>query len=425
MARLLSLLAGLWAATPRLVPLAGGGLLIWLLVSELRREVIEVAPISVPARLGEQGLTPEVVALRLLDGIAGVQARVRGEPLRRTGAEIAGSQPDFAVPLTGLSLRSVIALLRGLLGIEERRVSGEIVVESDRLSIRLRMSGRGVIVDERADTTDALITRAGPGVWRAAQPQLYAWWLAETATSEAETQAALSTMLEDPEAGPELVRTLRLLLGRSYARTGRAAEALAMNDLLLAEAPSYAPGLYARGRALRELGRLDEAMEMMRVARAMLPQAAFIHVGMAQVLRDQGRDAAALAELAPALLPGRADGQAPTEAALALLALDRVAEALAMARRAAAMDPANPLALSALGAVLLRSGRGGEALEAFDRALGHAPTSPDAWAGRIAALLALGRGDDARAAFADQAAAIRAVPRLRPAAAELARGLGL
>ncbi len=130
--------------------------------------------------------------------------------------------------------------------------------------------------------------------------------MAETATSDVALQAALSAMLEEPQAGPDLIRTLRLLQAPTSARSGRAVSALAINDLLLAAAPGYVPALYAPGRALRELGRLDEAMGAMRSAQALLPQAAVIDVGIAQVLRGQGRDAAALAELAPALLPGHA-----------------------------------------------------------------------------------------------------------------------
>ena len=44
-----------------------------MLVDELRRDMIVVMPISVPARLMQAGLSREVVALRLPDGIARVE----------------------------------------------------------------------------------------------------------------------------------------------------------------------------------------------------------------------------------------------------------------------------------------------------------------------------------------------------------------
>jgi len=419
-----SFLGRLWAATPAALPIIAGMALLAMLVNELRRDMIVVMPISVPARLVEAGLTPEVMALRLLDGIDRVEDQVRGEPMRRSGAEIAGSQPDFTVPIAGISLRSVASVLRDMLGLQENRVTGEVTVDGEELRIRLRMNGRGVIADERHQDAYRLVDHAAPSILKATQPSLYAWWLAESAESEARLQQVLGGMLEDSLATPEEARTLRLLLSRSLARSGRAAESLAMADALLSEHPQYAVALYGRGRALRDLGRLDEAWTAMREAQRLLPTAPFVHVGLSQILRDRGDAAAALAEITPSLQPGRADSQAPTEAAMALLQLGRPGEALAMARRAVSQDAKNPSALTALGLALTRLGRPAEGLAQFDRALAEAPLWQEARLARIATLLAL---DDAEAAlreWREQDAAIRAVPRLRAGAEALAAQMG-
>lgn len=415
-----SFLGRLWAATPAALPILAGIALLAMLVNELRRDMIVVMPISVPARLVEAGLTPEVVALRLLDGIGRVEDQVRGEPMRRTGAEIAGSQPDFTVPIAGISLRSVASVVRDMLGIREKRVTGEVTVDGEQLRIRLRMTGEGIIADERHDDIYQLVDQASPSIPKATQPSLYAWWLAETAGSEARVQQVLGGMLEDSPATTEEARTLRLLLSRSLARSGRPAEALALADALLVEHPTYAVAAYSRGRALRDLGRLDEAWEAMRQAQRLLPGAPFVHVGMAQVLRDRGEAAAALAEVTPSLLPGRADSQAPTEAAMALLDLGRHGEALALARRAVGQDGRNPSALTALGRALASLGRQAEAMAPLDRALQEAPLWQEARLARIEGLLALGDHDAARREFGEYEAAIRAVPRLRAMAEALA-----
>lgn len=402
----------LWAAIPGALPWLGGAALIALLGVQLMRDAVEVAPISVPPRLLERGITAEVVALRLLDGINEVEDRLRGEPLRASGAEISGSAPDFEVPLAGVSLRSVAIVLRSALGISETRVSGEITLEGEALRLRLRLSGQGVILDEQGESLDELIEAAVPAVWRHTQPELYAWYLAETAASEEELDIALAGLMTRP-GNADLSRTVRLLQIRAALRSGRPDQALPQADALLAEFPDHAPALFLRGRALRDMGRLDEATTVIRQAQRLLPRAGFIHVGLAQVLRDRDQNAAALAELAPALLPGRADSQAPTEAAIALVGLGRHAEALAMARRAVAQDARNPSAVMSLGLAQLHLGQPQQALERADRALELSPRWLEARLLRVEALLVLGRTGEARAELEEHQAAIHAVPRLR------------
>jgi len=85
---------------------------------------------------------------------------------------VGGSHRDFTVPLTGLSLRSAAGAWPGLLGIQERRVAGEIIVDGDVLHSRLRFSGNGVIADVTHANPDALLRAGAPEIWRVVQPAL-------------------------------------------------------------------------------------------------------------------------------------------------------------------------------------------------------------------------------------------------------------
>jgi tetratricopeptide (TPR) repeat protein len=404
--------AGVLALLPRLLPLVGGLILLMILVQELQRDGIEVQPISVPARLVEAGLTPDVVALRLTDAILHLQDSVGGEPRRRTGADVGGTHPDFTVPLTGLSLRSVASALRGMLGIPERRVSGEVTVDGETLRLRLRLSGQGVIADVAAADPDALIRAGAPQIWRVVQPVLYAWWLSSEAPSEQELRETLTEMTQSAGSDRVLMRTLQLLLGRSLARTGEAEAALVINEAQLREFPNYPPALYARGRALRELGRLDEAMAAFEAAQRAMPQIAFPRVGMAQVLRDRGQDQAAYDLLVQPVRDNAVDAQGRVELAYALIALGRPREALPLARRALAEDAKNPSAYTVLGQALLAGRQPEAALAAFEMAISHGPLWGEAHLGRVEALLALGRGAAAREALAQSRPIIAAAPRL-------------
>ncbi|WPB83533.1 tetratricopeptide repeat protein [Sediminicoccus rosea] len=413
---------GLLGLLPRLVPLVGVLILLVILVDELQRDGVEVQPIAVPPRLVELGLTPDVVALRLTDALAKLQDSVGGEPRRRTGADVGGAHPDFTVPLTGLSLRSVASTLRGMLGIPERRVSGEVTVDGEVLRLRLRLSGQGVIADVAAANPDALIRAGAPQVWRVVQPVLYAWWLSSEAATEAEVRETLEEMMQEAGSDRELMRTLQLLLGRSYARTGEAQAALAVNEAQLREFPNYPPAIYARGRALRELGRLDEAMAAFDAAQRAMPGVAFPRVGRAQVLRDRGENQAAADLLQAVVRDNQVDAQGKVELGAALLALGRAREALPLARRAVAEDAKNASAHTLLGDVLLAGGQPAAALAAYEAALAQAPLWGEAQLGRVEALRALGRAEEARAALAEARPVIAAVPRLAPRLARLDPG---
>ena len=72
---------GLYSFVFRVVPLLLAAAFVLLLLREMRREDIEIAPIQVPTRLAEAGLSPDVVALRLLDQVILVQNTVTAERL--------------------------------------------------------------------------------------------------------------------------------------------------------------------------------------------------------------------------------------------------------------------------------------------------------------------------------------------------------
>ncbi len=116
--------AVLWAVVPVIVLTV----MIILVIREIHQDTIEVAPIQVPTSLADTGLTPAVVALRLLDQIAAAERVVTSERVVRPNVELVGQKPDFNVPIAGISLRTLADIARNLIGIAPRRVSGEIIL---------------------------------------------------------------------------------------------------------------------------------------------------------------------------------------------------------------------------------------------------------------------------------------------------------
>lgn len=158
----------------------------------------------------------------------------------------------------------------------------------------------------------------------------------------------------------------RINLAAAWLRRGRAAEALAELEAVLAAEPQHLDAWVHRATALAELGRDAESL------------ACADHV--------LGIDAA--------------DAGACFARGHALERLQRFDEARAAFGRAAALQPQQAGAWHRLGLLQHRAGRLADALSSQDRVLALAPAHAAAWSQRGMLLQALGRDADAAAAFA-------------------------
>ena len=386
------------------LPVAGIAALLFLLAREMRRDDIEVAPIAVPAKLAEAGLAPEVVALRQLDQLEATVRIARAESVERPTTELAGAQPDFNVPIAGLSLRSTAQLLRRVLGYQERRVTGEVILEpNDQLSLRLRLSGFGQIADLRGysvNAIDTLLRDAAPLVWRPLQPRLYAWWVAELV----ENQQDVRDRLADLRSGsirltPEGDRTVTFLIARSLVRSGNARAALPMFDDLVVRHPGWPGSWSGRALALAALNQSSKAVEDLRKAIDIDRRWVAGHGQLSRLLRVMGRPAEALAaaEAAAALEPN--DISIQMTIIESLRDLRRLDEARDRARQLTIRHPRNADVSNALGWVLLRTRDNRAALEVFEAALVTEPRHAGLLSGRAETLVELNRLDDALAAI--------------------------
>lgn len=403
---LISGLVKLWtkvqAVLFTVMPVMIGVVLIGLIIREVNQDSIEVAPIQVPARLAETGLTAEVVALRLLDQIAAAERIVTSERVVRPHVELVGQKPDFTVPIAGISLRALADIARNLFGIAPRRVSGEIILDDNKLKLRLRLAGQGQIADIGGfalNEVDALLAAGAPEVWRVIFPKLYAWHLAQTLGVETEVRERLTRMLLLDGLDADAQRTVRALMGRSFLRSGRGQDAYVIFSALVANNPNDGGFVYGRGRAQFLLGRLDAAMEDYARARQLDPAAFWIHTGIAQVIRERGEYAKALEEIDKGLSLRSDDPTALTEKGEIMLRLGRSQEALKLVQDALVYDPYSPAAHLLLGRLRLAQYDGRGALEAMTEATRRAPTSIDAHLGLAEALLSIGRTAEAEASL--------------------------
>jgi tetratricopeptide (TPR) repeat protein len=389
--------------TLALLPLAGVAALLFLLVREVRREDVEVAPIAVPPRLVEAGLTPEVVALRLQDAIEQIARSATAERVDRPATELAGSQPDFNVPIAGLSLRGVASLVRSVLGLPQRRVSGEIIAEpGERIAMRLRITGAGQIAEVRGQPVanpDALLAAAAPAVWRVLEPRIYAWHLVDSATDLAAARDELDRMARVPRIDAATARTIAYVDTRILMRQGQHAEAARLAEQLTTQHPGFALGWHARGLALMAMARPEESLAALRQGVVADPNAIHPRLALSWQLRNLRRYDEALAVLAEARRITPDSSELWVNEALTLNLALRPAEAVVAARRAVAADPRSAPARGALIETLVSSGQAAEALAASETAI--ALVRPTAYLihARGRALAAVGRIEEGLAAL--------------------------
>lgn len=116
-------------------------LLVPVLVSQFWRSEVLIDRIPVPAALAELGLTPEVAASRLWDGLRDATASARTSKASLTA--IPDSQRvQFTLPESGFSMDSLIQQTRQFFNAYQTRIGGEFTcadVSCDRSGIRLRL----------------------------------------------------------------------------------------------------------------------------------------------------------------------------------------------------------------------------------------------------------------------------------------------
>ncbi|MCA3413101.1 MAG: tetratricopeptide repeat protein [Roseomonas sp.] len=391
---------GLYSFVFRVVPLLLAAAFVLLLLREMRREDIEIAPIQVPTRLAEAGLSPDVVALRLLDQVVLVQNTVTAERLGQQRLELAGDQPDFNVPIAGLSLRALATLLRSVFGTPSKRIIGEIVLEKDQLKLRLRLAGRGLIADidgVPSDAVDRLLALAAPEVWRVIQPRLYAWHVAQTEPDQAVVRDKLRALMRSAGGDVATENTARGLMGRSYLREGRARDAFEVAEIMIQNNPELGAAWYLRGVAQFRLGRVEAALEDYRRAQQLDPRGGWVHVAVAEAYAQSGRLEEALMEIRKALAEQPRDPWALQHEGSILLAMNRVREAMLATRRGLDQDPNSADLRLLLGRVLLRLGNQAEAATAFETAARLAPAMAEPALDLAELSLNMGKRDEARA----------------------------
>ncbi len=112
-----------------------------VIVSQFWRNEVMIMPVPVPAALADVGLTPEVAANRIWDGIR--DATLRANTSKATVTALPDAQRiEFSLPESGFSMESLIQQTRAFFHAYQTRISGEFTCSDpacDPKGMRLRL----------------------------------------------------------------------------------------------------------------------------------------------------------------------------------------------------------------------------------------------------------------------------------------------
>lgn len=244
---------GFFAATLLLIP---------SVASQFTRSAVVIDPIAVPEAMVTQGLTPEVVANRIWDGLQEFAATASAN--RETIAAIPDAQLiEFSLPDAGISIDSIFAQLRQFFQIYETRIGGEYVCATaacDPAGMRLRLR----VVRQQSAVIDLPVMgemnerdyyrEAAAGIFEIIDPYVAIAAQAETAPLKAATLARGLVL-----AGSKDAKWAHNLVADIELRDGDAATAITEFQAALAIDPDFHVARAGLARAQLTAGDADAA----------------------------------------------------------------------------------------------------------------------------------------------------------------------
>jgi len=412
----------------------------WMIYRDSQTRVVIVNPVHLPDALLKSGYSPEIVGSHIAAHLKAISATAR-TAMQREVLQSPGAQVDIQLPAVGISYRSVVRLVKQILGFPDIVVTSDLIQSGNQLEMRIvvdqaNVANEALLVRGDIQEFDALLMESAKAIQKLVKPYVLASYyhsLSEqrcTRTSACDFSSAIA-IYKEILAGGRRDEHKWALVGWSAALIGMGKYDLASEKAFQAIkiAPRFslayealgnalsnldhnkdASDAYQRaaelspkdsepfigwGHSLRALGRNEAAIEKYRRAAELDPKKAFTFVSWGNALRSLGHHDEAIEKYhhAKELDPNYTSPL--IEIGYTLRSLDRNAEAIEAFRHAARLDPNSALALIGEGEALGSLGQHVEAMQAYSLAAERDPHSASAFVGWARALDKLGRRKDA------------------------------
>lgn len=415
-------------------------------IAELRRDVVVIDPIRLPASLKSMGYSEEVAALRLWDAVVEVNETT---PTIKDRISLlpASQRVDFDAPGAGMSMQTIVRMLRRFLDLEETRIAGEFICAdpdcaAENLALRLRVfrNDRMKLIhmptieaavgkDAGTDDVNRYFTATALALLSELDPYLVAFHLYQSDKAASEREALKLIGPTHPQRKWALN-----LLGLIAADRGDLPAALDWYERAIAEDQDFAIAYLNWGNTLLDSGNPDDAIEkisrsveiddkfwlayvgwgnalakkrqlddaFVKYAKAaeLAPEVAEIQIQWGHALFNGGKLDQAIEKFSLASELDPADAVAVFNWGIALSAKGKHDDAVKQYIRATELDPKDSVAFVKWGTALQAQGNLAGATEKFTRATELDPQNAVAFNSLGAALGNLGKIDSAAESFA-------------------------
>jgi Flp pilus assembly protein TadD len=293
----------LWKHTPKSfedgrkltvnVAILGVGILLAIvLVKSTLETTTIVEPAAVPQALVDRGYTGTIIAQRLIDQVDVIDktAKTSKEHIQFAHESRFAALSTLQVPAAGVTVQSVVTILRNLLRREDDRIGSELTIkpptggsktETYELLLRFEIGSERFVIVVASPDVDQLIRRGSQAIVGKRDPYTLASYLYGR-----REWLQVDTLLDQLVVAADLKdrKWVLNLRGLRYADHGDYEEALRYYKKATDLDPDFAVALTNSGNALSSLGRRSEALKTYHAAIAKNPRLAQARVGLAITL---------------------------------------------------------------------------------------------------------------------------------------------
>ena len=360
-------------------------------IAELRRDVVVIDPIRLPGQLKDMGYSEEVAALRLWDAVVEVN---ESTPTIKDRISLlpASQRVDFEAPGAGMSMQTIVRMLRRFLDLDETRIAGEFICASTEcattnLSLRLRvfrndrmklihMPTLSAVVGEDAGTdgVDRYFAATALELLRELDPYLVAFHLYQDDPIAAEREALKLIGPSDPQRKWALN-----LLGLIAADRRDYAAAVDLFERAIEADQDFAVAYLNWGNALLDYGDPDGAIQKFDRSIGLDDESWLAHMAWGNALAKKGLLDPAIEKYAEAAKLAPEVAEIQNKWGNALFNNGDLDGAIAKYALASELDPTDAIAVFNWGVALSEKGDNGGAIQKFIRTTELDPTDAGAF----------------------------------------------